>query len=92
MKREQKKKKLNLLLLLAPVLLFAAGAGIFLYPAVSNYLAERRQDEVIRTYQAQVDEMDQKALEAAWQEAIDACVPARFLELNKKAFALGRNA
>ena len=25
----------------------------------------------------------------AWQEAISACVPERFLELNKKAFALG---
>ena len=25
----------------------------------------------------------------AWQEAIEACVPAKFLELNKKAFALG---
>ena len=24
-----------------------------------------------------------------WQEAIEACVPAKFLELNKKAFALG---
>ena len=30
--------------------------------------------------------------EAAWQAATDACVPAKFLELNKKAFALGRNA
>ena len=28
----------------------------------------------------------------AWQEAIDACVPAKFLELNRKAFALGRSA
>lgn len=26
----------------------------------------------------------------AWQEAIDACVPAKFLELNKKAFEFGR--
>ncbi|MBQ7677383.1 MAG: indolepyruvate oxidoreductase subunit beta [Lachnospiraceae bacterium] len=26
----------------------------------------------------------------AWQEAIAACVPEKFLELNKKAFALGR--
>ena len=69
MKRERREKRLNLFILLAALLLFAAGAGIFLYPAVSNYLAERRQDEVIRTYQAQVDEMDQKALEAAWQEA-----------------------
>ena len=30
--------------------------------------------------------------EAAWQKAIDETVPARFLEMNKKAFALGRNA
>ncbi len=28
----------------------------------------------------------------AWQEALEACVPAKFLELNKKAFELGRNA
>lgn len=30
--------------------------------------------------------------EEAWQEAIEACVPAKFLEVNKKAFALGKNA
>ena len=30
--------------------------------------------------------------EAAWQEAIEACVPLKFLELNKKAFALGQKA
>ena len=29
--------------------------------------------------------------EEAWQEAIDACVPAKVLELNKRAFAMGRN-
>lgn len=28
--------------------------------------------------------------ETAWIEALEACVPARFLEMNKKAFALGR--
>jgi indolepyruvate ferredoxin oxidoreductase beta subunit len=27
-----------------------------------------------------------------WQNAIDALVPAKFLELNKKAFELGRSA
>ena len=27
----------------------------------------------------------------AWQKSIEACVPAKFLELNKKAFALGKN-
>ena len=30
--------------------------------------------------------------EAEWLEAIEQSVPAKFLELNKKAFALGRNA
>ena len=30
--------------------------------------------------------------EAVWQEAIEACVPAKFLELNKTAFQLGKNA
>jgi len=30
--------------------------------------------------------------EEAWQKAIEACVPAKFLELNKKAFELGKNA
>ncbi len=32
------------------------------------------------------------APQEAWQEAIEAVVPARFLELNRKAFALGRDA
>jgi indolepyruvate ferredoxin oxidoreductase beta subunit len=30
--------------------------------------------------------------EDVWQEAIEACVPARFLELNRRAFRLGREA
>lgn len=29
--------------------------------------------------------------EEAWQEAIEACVPSKVLELNRKAFAFGRN-
>ena len=30
--------------------------------------------------------------EEAWQEAVEACVPPRFLALNRAAFALGREA
>ena len=30
--------------------------------------------------------------ESVWQAALEACVPAKFLELNKKAFALGAQA
>ena len=32
------------------------------------------------------------APDEVWQEAIEAVVPAKFLELNKKAFELGKNA
>ncbi|MEE1255706.1 MAG: indolepyruvate oxidoreductase subunit beta [Lachnospiraceae bacterium] len=32
------------------------------------------------------------ATEEAWMEALEACVPAKFLELNKKAFSIGRDA
>ena len=30
--------------------------------------------------------------EELWQKALEQCVPAKFLELNKKAFELGKNA
>ncbi len=30
--------------------------------------------------------------EEVWQDALTACVPAKFLEMNRKAFELGRNA
>lgn len=32
------------------------------------------------------------ATQEAWMEALEACVPAKFLELNKKAFSIGRDA
>ena len=68
-KAENKKKKKNLWMLLASLLIFAVGAGIFLYPAVSNYLAERDQRKVIRSYRAAVENQDQETLDAAWAEA-----------------------
>ena len=71
MKREQKKKKSNLLLLLAPHAAFCSRRRDFPYPAVSNYLAERQQSEVIHTYRAAVNEMDQAEIDAAWQEAVE---------------------
>jgi indolepyruvate ferredoxin oxidoreductase beta subunit len=30
--------------------------------------------------------------EKLWQDAIEQCVPPKFLELNRKAFELGKNA
>ena len=42
---------------------------MFLYPAISNLLAERQQQEVIHTYPAKVSEMDQAQIDAAWAAA-----------------------
>ena len=41
------------------VILFLFGAGIFLYPTVSNYFAEQRQASVVEDYQEKVDETDE---------------------------------
>ena len=70
-KTKSKKKKKNLWVLLASLLIFAVGAGIFLYPAISNYLAENNHRSVIRSYRAAVDGQNQEILEAAWEEAVE---------------------
>lgn len=69
-KRRMRRKK-NPLLFLAPLLIFAAGAGIFLYPAVSNLLAERNQQNVIRTYRKSVEQLDEETLRREWSAAVE---------------------
>lgn len=64
-----KKNKTNYWIFLVPLLIFAAGAGIFLYPAVSNLLAERNQENVIRSYQKAVQSIPPETLEQAWEDA-----------------------
>ena len=68
-RKTEKDRRRNPWIFLAPLLVFAAGAGIFLYPAVSNFLAERAQTNVIRSYQAAVDESNRQKLEEEWQKA-----------------------
>lgn len=67
--RHRRKEKKDLLGFLAPLLLFAAGAGIFLYPAASNLLAESRQADTIRAYRAEVAEEDGLEVELQWENA-----------------------
>lgn len=66
--REQRKRKKSWILLV-PILIFAVGAGIFLYPAVSNFLAEKNHENVIRSYQSKVENTDTGVLEEAWKQA-----------------------
>lgn len=62
MHRRKKRSRINPVLILASVLIFMTGAGIFVYPAVSNYLAERRQAEAVRDYQRDVSSLEPQDL------------------------------
>lgn len=68
-KKQNRKDRKKPWILLAPLLIFVVGAGIFLYPAMSNLLAEKRQEGVIQTYQAKVEKAGEKELNDAWKEA-----------------------
>lgn len=54
---------------LAPALIFIAGAGIFLYPTISNFFAEMNQIHTIRNYQATVNKGRQNEMKLFLQEA-----------------------
>lgn len=69
MKQEQQSKR-KPWIFLASLLLFAAGAGIFLYPAASNMLAEKNQKNVITAYEAQISSEDKTVLEEARRQAV----------------------
>lgn len=68
-KRKEKKQRGGFLAPLLAVLLFVIGAGIFLYPTISNYLAENEQIAVIQDYQEQVENGSTVDLEAEWKKA-----------------------
>lgn len=60
MKKEKKYHRKRPVLFLMALFLFAAGAGIFMYPLASNFMAERSQMRVIRNYDASVRAMSQQ--------------------------------
>ena len=63
------KKRWNRIVFLAPVMLFIAGAAIFLYPAISNYIAEKKQWNVIKTYDAKMSDKSEQEIEKEWKAA-----------------------
>lgn len=51
------------------LLLLLGGAAVFLYPAVSNYLAEKNHTRVIQTYQETVGGLSDEELSEEWAKA-----------------------
>lgn len=50
----------------AALLLFVLGAGVFCYPVVSNWLAEKNQAHVVQSYEEAVSAEDQASLDEQW--------------------------
>ncbi|MDO4663857.1 MAG: class C sortase [Erysipelotrichaceae bacterium] len=67
--KEKQTKKSKRLTVLVPILIFMIGAGIFLYPALSNYINTLQHNKTIQTYQAKLAETDQAELDALWNAA-----------------------
>lgn len=57
-------------ILLSAILLLLGGAGVFFYPTLSNYLAERHQMTVIQNYIDNVNEIDTTQMEEEWAKAV----------------------
>ena len=71
MKRQKaKKRKSNPWVILASVFVFLAGAGILLYPTVSNWVAEHNQAEIIHSYQDKVSNISEQQLAEEWEKAV----------------------
>lgn len=66
--KAQKSKGSRIIVLFA-ALLFLAGASVFLYPTVSNWLAEIHQSGVIQEYEDTLDNEDEDFYAAEWQKA-----------------------
>ena len=68
----------------------AAGANVDDMDALSLALEAGSAKAVNIVLMGRVSTYFDEIPEEAWLKALEACVPPKFLELNKKAFALGR--
>lgn len=65
----KKKNRISPLITIFALILFLAGAAVFLYPTVSNWLAERNQSDVVQEYQEALADAEEDFYAAEWQKA-----------------------
>ncbi|MDO5433015.1 class C sortase [Eubacterium sp.] len=68
-KKEKERRTGGRVTPLLAAVLFLVGAAVLLYPAVSNYLAEKNQAVVVQNYEQAVQENNKEALEEEWRKA-----------------------
>ena len=62
-KTKKSEQKINPAVFLASLLIFAVGVGIFIYPAVSNLLAESQQRNTVHVYEQNVSALEQEEIQ-----------------------------
>ena len=67
---EKKKRKLPIMPI-AIILMFLAGAGVFLYPTISNYFAEKNSSQKSDEYKSTVAQFDKEMVSREKQKAIE---------------------
>ena len=68
-RRKPGKQRVPWLIPILGLALVLGGAAVFLYPVVSNYLAEKNQTRVIQNYQESVSELDEAEIAEQWRLA-----------------------
>lgn len=66
---KKSRNKSDKILLIISIILILGGLVIFLYPTVSNYLAEKNQVEIIREYEEMVVQIDENQINEEMQKA-----------------------
>ena len=69
--KNQSKRKLDRLFIGIAIVFFVIGSGVFFYPVVSNYLAQKSQTQVVHNYQDALEGISQEQLQEQWDKAIE---------------------
>ncbi len=69
--KNQSKRKFDRLFIGIAIVFFVIGSGVFFYPVVSNYLAQKSQTQVVQNYQDALEEISQEELQEQWDKAIE---------------------
>ena len=69
MAKKKKKKKSNVVLNIFIALVFLAGAGVFLYPTISDMWNQYRNAQLVSKYEEAVTELSDNDYDRLWKEA-----------------------
>lgn len=69
--KKQGKRKFDRLFIGIAIVFFVIGSGVFFYPVVSNYLAQKNQAQVVQSYHDKLSDISPEELEKQWKAAIE---------------------